>query len=269
MRAMKRLCVFAHYDCEDRVDDYVLYYLESLREIADRLIVVSTAGLGEVEIKRLSGRCDEVILRENRGYDFGSWQRGLESAGMAGFDEVILCNDSVYGPFSPLTDVFSKMALRDCDFWGITENHEISNHLQSYFLVFRKNVVDSPDFADFWQRVTRLESKQNIIQEYEIGLSQLLMTSGFTAMAYVQYHPLRCRIIAERIRQKRQNKQRINPGRLLKELLKAKVSFFNPLHFFWKEIIRIDDYKQTIQRNSDYPVELIERHLERMGKRSN
>ena len=40
-----------------------------------------------------------------------------------------------------------------CDFWGITDSSEINYHLQSYFLVFKKNVIQSNTFKIFWDGV--------------------------------------------------------------------------------------------------------------------
>ena len=38
---MKRAVVFAHYDKDNIVDDYVIYYIKALKEIAETIIFVS------------------------------------------------------------------------------------------------------------------------------------------------------------------------------------------------------------------------------------
>ena len=38
---MKRAAVFAHYDKDKIIDDYVIYYLKSLKEIFDNIVFVS------------------------------------------------------------------------------------------------------------------------------------------------------------------------------------------------------------------------------------
>ena len=38
---MKRVVIFAHYDKDNIVDDYVIYYLKALKEVASEIIFVS------------------------------------------------------------------------------------------------------------------------------------------------------------------------------------------------------------------------------------
>jgi lipopolysaccharide biosynthesis protein len=196
----KRLCIFAHFDQDNIVDEYVLFYLHELKKVADRVIFVSAAALSAEAISRLRQVCDSVILRENRGYDFAGWQAVIKSETFAHIDELILCNDSVYGPFFPLGKVFAEMRERKCDFWGITSSHQIAFHLQSYFLVFRKPVLASNVFQNFWQTMEIPQSKDQVIELCEIGLSQTLLTAGFKAFAYTRYRFLVSRTLLYRVR---------------------------------------------------------------------
>lgn len=52
---------------------------------------------------------------------------------LEGIFELVFCNDSCYPPLKPFSLVFSEMQKRECDFWGLTKNHEISPHIQSFF----------------------------------------------------------------------------------------------------------------------------------------
>ena len=38
---MKRLCIFAHYDKDNLIDDYVIYYLRELKKSFNKIIFVS------------------------------------------------------------------------------------------------------------------------------------------------------------------------------------------------------------------------------------
>ena len=85
------------------------------------MIFVSTAKLNENEMRSLGAYVDSIIVKENSGYDFGSWKAGLRSEeDLRKYDEIVICNDSVYGPLWPIGVAFKKMETRDCDFWGIT-----------------------------------------------------------------------------------------------------------------------------------------------------
>ena len=66
----------------------------------------------------------------------------------------------------------------DVDFWGLTNKYtdlkNIRYHLQSYFLAFRKNVFLDIKFQDFVSNIKKLNNKSQIINLYEIGLSEFL-----------------------------------------------------------------------------------------------
>ena len=279
-----RLCIFSHFDKEPIVDDYVHYYLAGLKKIASNLAFVSTASLDERQVTaQLRNLCDSVIIRKNEGYDFASWQTGLLSVGDIGiFDEVILCNDSVYGPLFPLENMFTEMEKIDCNFWGVTENHEGFYHLQSYFLVFKKQVVRSKKFKNFFDSIEAETAKRNIIRKYEIGLTQTLIKAGFKPASYARQVPLSIKIaklgLVDFVR-----------GNLIKT--GGKWLFRKPVNatqYYWKEIISacrapfikvellrdnpnkltINDVDKFIQEQSNYPVELIHRHLNRVKSKS-
>ncbi len=284
---MNRLVVFAHYDRDNKVDDYVYYYLLQLREISKELVFVTTSNISDGSINRLKVLCSKVIVRENSGHDFLSYKVGIECADFIKFDEVVLCNDSVYGPFYPLDNIFKLMKDKDCSFWGMTHSEELSYHLQSYFLVFRKSIVTSLIFHEFWESVTALKTRKQIIYDNEVGLSRLLLESGFKAESFVNYKPNWRDCIRESVVVRPWVDRFIY---LLKIFFKSGVCKCNVTHVFWKKIIlnhkmpfiKVDllrdnylhfsdvkQYKEVIfQEGRDYPVGFIEKHLLRMGRKS-
>jgi lipopolysaccharide biosynthesis protein len=175
----KRLVVFAHYDAQGEVKRYIVHYLRALRRECARLVFVSTATLGAEEIAKIDGLCDEIVHRDNVGFDFAMWRDVIDRVDLAAWDELVLANSSVFGPLFPLRHVFERMAARECDAWGMTENDELSWHLQSFFLVFRKPVLEAPIFRQFWSSVLPFRDKRQVIRSYEIGLSRLLLDHGF------------------------------------------------------------------------------------------
>lgn len=197
---VKRLCVFAHFDKDNIVDEYVLFYLRDIRKVADRVVFVSASSLNSETISRLKNICDSVIIRKNEGYDFASWQTALKSETLKDFDELILCNDSVYGPLLPLELVFGAMRGESCDFWGMTGSHDIAYHIQSYFLVFKKTILDSGVFQKFWESTNIPQSKKEVIKLCEIGLSQTLLSAGFKASTYARYRFLVSHAMLYRLR---------------------------------------------------------------------
>ena len=149
------------------------------------IIFVSTAeSLQDTSIKELEKYCKDIIVKKNVGYDFGAWKTGLDYLGtkLQDYEQLILCNDSVYGPFFNLETIFEKMNTED--FWSMTDNHEIEYHLQSYFIVYSKKVFTHKTFVNFWTKFKIYHDKQTLIEKNEIDFSQALMNENFTYSAY-------------------------------------------------------------------------------------
>lgn len=91
----KSLCFFAHYDPQNRVDPYVLRYLQALVNCGFQIVFVSTSLLSDRDVESLSPLCLEVIQRPNGGLDFASWATAYERYGRGHYGELLLANDSV------------------------------------------------------------------------------------------------------------------------------------------------------------------------------
>lgn len=184
---MRRIALFAHYDGGARVRRHVIHYLKELRTVCDDVIFVSTStGLPAEELEAVLPFCSHASTRKNIGYDFATWREAMTHVDLESVDELVLVNSSVFGPFFPLRPIFERMSEGEgnLDAWGMTDNVEIAWHLQSYFLVFRKRVLESKAFRDFWTRMTPQDDKEEVIRRYEVGLSKLLLENGFSLRAY-------------------------------------------------------------------------------------
>jgi lipopolysaccharide biosynthesis protein len=141
------------------------------------------------ELDKIAAFVREKYTYRHEKYDFGSWQELIYKIGWAKvgeYDELILCNDSCFGPLFPLLPIFLEMEGCKCDFWGLTKNtHRTIGHIQSYFLVFNRNVFQSSPFKKFIQNIQRERCSQDVILNYEIRLTELLQNHGFFSMAYV------------------------------------------------------------------------------------
>jgi len=177
---MSRLAIFAHFDKHDFIDDYVVIYLEKLKEVVDEIIFVSDCALAATQLQKINHLILDNICQKHGEYDFGSCKRGfflLKEKYPEKFNqatELVFANDSCYcvGDFKEVFKIIANQP--QIDGFGLTDNSEKSHHLQSYFLVFRRAIFAQDFFADFWQNVKKLENKRDIISLYEIGLSELL-----------------------------------------------------------------------------------------------
>ena len=187
-----RIAIFAHFDKDNIIDDYVVYFLKALKSVSDKIIFVSANDLSDFEIKKVDNICEKIISEKHDEYDFGSYKRGflylLENNIEP--DELIFANDSCFGPIFSFTEVFDKMNKEQCDFWGISQNcfnmkRKYVPHIQSYFFVLKRQILEDSNFISFIKNIKPEKSKRDVVEKYEVGLSQMLFKQNFIAKAYV------------------------------------------------------------------------------------
>ena len=183
---MTSIVVFASYDKDGIVHDYVLGYLRYLKEVADKIIFIADNYADEYEQNKLKELVDYAEFYPHGEYDFGSYKRGYHYAKINGWldsaNELVFCNDSCFC-ISSLIPIFETMKKRSCDFWGMIKSHEIQDHLQSYFLVFKKNVFMHKEFVDWIKAIKHQDNIDNVIKNYEIPLTSFLESQGFISDA--------------------------------------------------------------------------------------
>ncbi len=248
---MNKIAVFAHFDKNNIIDDYVTYYLKHLKEIVNKIIFISDSFLCEEELEKISGIVGLYQAKPHGMYDFGSYKIGTELIkNPEDYDELIWCNDSCFGPLSPFGPIFEKMENTECDFWGLTENYEINYHIQSYFIVFRKKVFLSECFKEFFKSICPEKNKLKIVKKFEVGLSEKLINEGFKSKVCFpsnNSNPV--------------NHTLVNWYYLLKAghpLLKTSLLRFKP--YLDQDLY---DYKKIIAENYDYPINLMEKNISR------
>lgn len=186
---IKRVAIFASFSKDYTIHDYVIFYLKELKAIADAIIFISDNEILPKEIDKIKDLVIFAQFYKHNEYDFGSYKRGfhwaLENNIMTKAEELIFCNDSCYGPIFPFSEYFDTMQNVQTDFWGMVRSQEIKEHLQSYFLVFKRNVFLSHTFQDFVNHFEKQESQIMYILEYELNLTEILKKAGFTYTSYL------------------------------------------------------------------------------------
>lgn len=179
----QRACVFSHFDQNNQVAPYVFNYLNELRNAGLNIIMVSTSSkLRPVDVEELKKYCSACILRENKGYDFGSYKIGIEFLENQGVtpSSILIANDSVFGPFFSIKELLDKH-FNEEGMVGLTDSYDHGYHLQSYFIHFGGNLVTSSIFKEFWSSVGTKDQnneKTNIIMNYEVGGTKFFRDRG-------------------------------------------------------------------------------------------
>lgn len=179
---MRRLVIYAHYDPEGVVRGYTCHMLAALRPVAGHLVFSSTAPLTASAREVAARLADEVRQIPNVGADVAMYRDALGALDAASYDEVLLVNSSTLGPVGDLTALVERMSAAPCDFWGMTDGTDNPAgpwNLQGYFLAYKRQVVQSAAWADFWARAEPLTDKHEIICRYEYGLTTCFTQAGF------------------------------------------------------------------------------------------
>ncbi|MDL2279611.1 rhamnan synthesis F family protein [Desulfovibrio sp. OttesenSCG-928-G11] len=199
-----RLGIVTLYDRDGILDDYALFFLRELKENLKRLVVVCNSPLQDDDRRKLEDLGAQVCTRPNLGFDCGAYKYALlDTLGwdeVLAHDELLLANDTVYGPLYPFRKVFAAMENREADFWGLSRHPESTllshmqdgaitpAHIHSYFLVIRKPMLASPDFRAFWEDLEPdAFTFTEAIINWELAFSERFFRAGFKAAAYTDY----------------------------------------------------------------------------------
>lgn len=194
---MRRLGIYLTYDRQGIVDAYIGYMLKELKTCVEYLVVVCN-GKNVVQGKDiLENNADEIIYRENIGLDAGGFKEALTHfigwEKMSAYDELVLVNDSLFGPFCPMKRIFDEMDDRErVDFWGLS-GHSVFRkegidsfhaHIQSFFLTIRSHMLHSDHFRDYWEKIPYFDTYERVVREYEMQFTHHFSRLGYTYSVY-------------------------------------------------------------------------------------
>lgn len=192
VNSKNRLAIFTYYDESFGIRSYVSYFLKELKTVVNELIVIVNGKITEDDLKKLQEYATNVYIRENRGFDGGAYQYAIcEVLGqdkLCKYEQVVLANNSFYGPFVPLVQIFDKMDKQHLDFWGINSYfcEGIRPFVESYFLVIQNKMLHSLEFWDFWNKLdSDIEVISEIIRNFEWNFTWYFEDLGYRWNTYV------------------------------------------------------------------------------------
>lgn len=196
---MERAGIYFFFDKDGIVDRYVPYFIQELRKVLNYIVVVVNGKLTAEGRKILVEVSDDLFVRENVGYDVWAYKDALEYIGwdqLREYDALVLTNSTVYGPIFPFQEIFERMEDDPCDFWGMFVGYGdlkrrewngiplpngMPDHISSSFCVFKKSVLKSYEFYNFWKKIRMINSYLESIVYYEMAMTQELCDAGFIA----------------------------------------------------------------------------------------
>ncbi|MCO4525143.1 polysaccharide biosynthesis protein (RgpF) [Streptococcus infantarius subsp. infantarius] len=262
---MKRLLLYVHFNKYNRISSHVYYQLTKMRQIFSNVVFISNSSVFDKDYQKLVDLhlVDNFIQRENIGFDFAAWRDGMTAVGfeeLATYDSVTIMNDTCFGPLWDIKDYYLEYESDDnVDFWGLTNNRAtpksrytqgFREHIQSYFITFKKSVIVSPEFKNFWENVKNYTNVQDVIDNYETQVTTKFLDAGF-----------KYKVIFNTVNEDASH------------MLHADFSFYHPTAILSHRVpfikVKAIDNNQhitpylldEIAKQSDYPVDLIISHM--------
>ena len=184
---ISNIAIISHYSELGYIQGCLKRMLLNLRLENWHVLLVSTFFNAESKAWCTLEKID-FLLRANQGRDFGAFQAGLRHYQklklFVDCKSLILLNDSVYLRRDTHLTSWDDFLRGDSDsVIGITDSFQNGYHLQSYALNIPEIVFNSHCWLNFWKNLDITTSREIIIQDGEIGLSAMLLNSGFRIRA--------------------------------------------------------------------------------------
>ncbi|HEL1640544.1 TPA: alpha-L-Rha alpha-1,3-L-rhamnosyltransferase [Streptococcus suis] len=260
---MKRLLLYVHFNKFGELSSHVEYQLAQLRPLFSKIIFISNSGLSEQDEAKLRQAVlvDQILRRENIGFDFAAWRDGMSHVGfeeLKHFDSVTLMNDTCFGPLWDMGEVYNRFESNpEVDFWGMTNfraNKQFKEHIQSYYLSFSQRVVQSKAFQDFWIGVQNFTDVQDVIDNYETQVTTNLVDAGY------RYQTVFNTVDADTTGMLHPDFSYYNPTAILKNKVPfIKVKTIDANQHITPYIL------QEIEDTTNYPVDLIVSHMSKIN----
>ena len=256
---MKRLLLYVHFNKYNRVSSHVYYQLTQMRPLFSRVVFITNSCLSQENQDKLRSQnlMDDFLQRENIGFDFAAWRDGMNHIGfdnLDSYDIVTVMNDTCFGPLWDVKEHYLSYEKQDeIDFWGLTNNRatkQFKEHIQSYFITFKKAVIQSEAFHNFWENIQNHADVQRVIDDYETQVTTTLLDAGF-----------KYGVVFDTTKEDASH------------MLHADFSYYNPTAILnhrvpFIKVKAIDNNQHItpyllndIQKNSTYPIDLIVSHM--------
>lgn len=194
---IKRLGIFCFYDKNGHAARFLDGFLAALTQNLTDLVIIVNGKIDDETRKLFSKYTDTVMVRENKGLDVAAYKQALLTIGwekLETYDEVLCLNDTIMGPVYPFDEMFETMSHRDVDFWGITayagetvNGEKIPTHLQAYWHAYRRDMVSSQAFHEYWENMPLWSDYAEVTRKHEMTFTEHFAKLGFKWDSYIDW----------------------------------------------------------------------------------
>jgi len=204
---VETIAIYSVFDKDGIIDDYIFYYLDQLGSFVDHILVIVNGGYRGHFTRQLSSQNRTIIVRQNEGFDVEAYRQALFYLGRTRVESarrILLCNDSVFGPFGGFESVFRKMVPQNVDFWGITLHPRMPagrnprfgevtgfreyfpEFIQTYFIAFEARLLSSGAFWAYWHDLPKIKTPDDAQLRFEASLTKYFCDLHFDFSVYCE-----------------------------------------------------------------------------------
>lgn len=163
--------------------------LKDLRLRGFSILLVSNAELSPEFESWLLSRVDGLIVRQNVGRDIAAYRDGVlhlvNSDCLPNIEHLLFINDTILFPVIHSEYFWKRIFDIDSDVVGAFESFSPRHHVQSFFFMANKNILQKKYFIDFWKKYRSWNSRKHAVRAGEIGFSKCLKSNGASISALV------------------------------------------------------------------------------------
>lgn len=187
---------------------------------------------------KLFSDSDLVIVRDNFGYDFGSYATGYAYAldnCKSKFESVLFCNDSIVGPLASELDFLDDVVGQK--FWGVTESYEHQYHIQSYFFGFDLSQETKATLEDFLfgRGMLYTDDKELVIKRFELSMTSYFQRAYISPKVLFPISMLMSQYIKNKSEYYELDEARFSS---YFNVISDRIDF-NVSHFLWRELYQM------------------------------
>lgn len=224
--ARKRAIIVTCLTGQNIISDPVLCFLETLRDVAD-LVIVELNGQTAQEHqwrKELGGLAD-MVFATHTAHPFVAYEHGInylkhnELTDL--YDEIVLCTDQLNEPLPGFPGLFYEMERQPSDAWSIPQTPPCQEQrLNSNFIVLHSTALHHP-VMNHWLDAVRQdaqtqENAPDLTAQHEMTLTQLLEENGLQLAWCDAAQALGARSNAEDVNNKKGQKANTQAARRLR-----------------------------------------------------
>lgn len=178
------LCIYAAYN----IDDYDFEFIRNNMDdcafvIIDSLNIPYRNG---TRLKHMEGIMYKT--RPNFGYDVTAWKEFmLDNYDMVkSYDYVVLANNSCRYDFK-IINAIHDMRSKGATFYGLNISPVHNDHVQSYFIILDKSIVDSRAFYNHWLYMKPIDDRDDAIRYHELTFMNDMKSAGAKVATLTTY----------------------------------------------------------------------------------